>query len=89
MRIPESNENNEQKITHTEIAKKYFKKGAWVYEWAATLPLYLIQRYNKSEDTNEMIYVALKLVRLVRIPRIISLLDLSRINSVVETIFSG
>ena len=64
-------------------------KGAWIYEWAATIPLYLIQRLSKSEDTNEMVYVALKLVRLVRIPRIINLLDLSKINSVVETIFSG
>lgn len=36
-----------------------------------------------------MVYVSLKLVRLVRIPRIIGLLDLSKINSVVETIFSG
>ena len=36
-----------------------------------------------------MLFVALKLVRLVRIPRIINLLDLSKINSVVETIFSG
>ena len=89
MRIPETNEQNAVKITHSEIAKRYFRKGAWVYEWAATLPLYLIQRYNKSEDTNEMLFVALKLVRLVRIPRIINLLDLSRINSVVETIFSG
>ena len=42
MRIPESNDNTEVKITHTEIAKRYFRKGAWVYEWAATLPLYLI-----------------------------------------------
>ena len=41
MRIPENNENHEVKITHTEIAKRYFRKGAWVYEWAATLPLYL------------------------------------------------
>jgi len=89
MRIPESNDNSEVKITHSEIAKRYFRQGAWVYEWLATLPLYLIQRYNKSEDTNEMVYVSLKLIRLVRIPRIIGLLDLSKINSVVETIFSG
>ena len=88
MRV-EKNNNPEIKVTHSVIAKRYFMKGAWIYEWAATLPLYLIQRYKKSEDANEILYVALKLVRLVRIPRIINLLDLSKINSVVETIFSG
>ena len=89
MRVEEKNNSLDVKVTHSLIAKRYFMKGAWIYEWAATIPLYLFQRYSKSEDTNEMVYVALKLVRLVRIPRIINLLDLSKINSVVETIFSG
>ena len=42
MRVPENNNNSDVKITHTEIAKRYFKRGQWIYEWAATLPLYLI-----------------------------------------------
>ena len=41
MRVEEKNNSQDVKITHSLIAKRYFMKGAWIYEWAATIPLYL------------------------------------------------
>lgn len=42
MRVEEKNNSLDVKVTHSLIAKRYFMKGAWIYEWAATIPLYLI-----------------------------------------------
>jgi len=57
------------------------------------VPLYLIQRYENDPCTINVgsgdYSVILKLVRLVRIKRIFTLLEMNRINKLVETLFAN
>jgi hypothetical protein len=68
--------------THTEIAKNYLK-GSFFIDILATFPFFLI----KTEGSNFGLYF--KLLRMVRLPKIMNLLDMEKFNKVSEAIFSG
>jgi hypothetical protein len=68
--------------THTEIAKNYLK-GSFFIDTLATFPFFLI----KSEGSNFGLYF--KLLRMVRLPKIMNLLDMEKFNKVSEAIFAG
>ena len=68
--------------THTEIAKNYLK-GSFFIDTLATFPFFLI----KTEGSNFGLYF--KLLRMVRLPKIMNLLDMEKFNKVSEAIFSG
>ena len=69
--------------------------GSFFFEVIATVPLYLISRYDNDpcqvneEGGGSQIGVIIKLVRLVRIKRIFTLFEMNRINKLVETLFSN
>mmetsp|Transcript_117341 Transcript_117341/g.163294 ORF Transcript_117341/g.163294 Transcript_117341/m.163294 type:complete len:90 (-) Transcript_117341:1450-1719(-) len=65
---------------HSKIAKKYLKSGWFLFDVVATFPFYMF-------DTANLIWF--KLLRMIRIPRIVNLLDLSKFNKSVEAVFSG
>jgi len=66
---------------HSKIAKKYVKSGWFFFDLLATFPFYLFN------NANDLIWF--KLLRMIRIPRIVNLLDLSKFNKSVEAVFSG
>ncbi len=90
MRLPENKEASQ--ISHGKIAIAYIKKS-FIFDFIATVPLYLIQRYENDPCTINIeggdYSVILKLVRLVRIKRIFTLLEMNRINKLVETLFAN
>ena len=90
-RLPENKEAHQ--ITHAQIAIAYFKSGGLFFEFIATVPLYLLQRFQHDPcrlDSDAGQYsVILKLFRLVRIKRIFTLLEMNRVNKLVETLFSN
>jgi len=65
---------------HSKIAKKYVKSGWFFFDVLATFPFYML-------DTANLIWF--KLLRMIRIPRIVYWLDLSKFNKTVEAVFSG
>mmetsp|Transcript_16560 Transcript_16560/g.11697 ORF Transcript_16560/g.11697 Transcript_16560/m.11697 type:complete len:129 (-) Transcript_16560:1078-1464(-) len=66
---------------HSKIAKKYIKSGWFFFDVLATFPFYV---FNSAGDL-----IWFKLLRMIRIPRIVNLLDLSKFNKFVEAVFSG
>lgn len=66
---------------HSKIAKKYFKSGWFFFDVLATFPFYIF------DTAGDLIWF--KLLRMIRIPRIVNLLDLSKFNKSVEAVFSG
>jgi hypothetical protein len=76
MRVPDSDGDDKLK-DHTVIAKKYMKNGMFFFDFLATFPFYLL-------PSNGDFGIWFKLLRMVRIPRIVNLLDLSRFNKFVE-----
>ena len=93
-RLPDDGKESSQ-VSHATIAKKYIMSGSFFFEVLATVPLYLISRYEHTpckvdEDASgSNIGVIIKLVRLVRIKRIFTLFEMNRINKLVETLFSN
>jgi hypothetical protein len=81
VRIPDNGGDEKQK-NHSTIAKKYLKSGMFFFDVLATFPFYLM---SSSGDLG----IWFKLLRLVRIPRIVALLDLSKFNKLVESVSSG
>ena len=78
------------------IAKKYVGSGAFFWELLATIPLYLIQRFEYdpcyipevSRGSGETISLLIKLVRLVRLKRIGALLQANKVNRLAEILFA-
>ena len=94
MRVPDDRDvNSETKVTHSTIGLRYIKGGKFFIDVIATVPLYLItyvqgQRTNWEEQEGGNQYgVFLKLVRLVRISRLINLLDPSAVHKIGEILF--
>jgi hypothetical protein len=85
MRLPPNADITER--SHLNIIKRYFKSGWFFLDFLATFPFYLIQ--NNSEGDDNAFGVLFKLLRMVRIPKILNLLDLSRFNKFVEAMVSG
>jgi hypothetical protein len=69
--------------THTEIAKNYLK-GSFFIDILATFPFFLIKT---EKGANYGLYF--KLLRMIRLPKIMNLLDMEKFNKVSEAIFSG
>jgi len=90
-RLPENKEPSQ--VSHAKIAWDYFKSGGLFFEVIATIPLYMIDRFKyspcKLEKDAGNYSVILKLFRLVRIKRIFTLLEMNRVNKLVETLFSN
>ena len=96
MRVPDDRDiNSENKVTHSTIGLRYIKGGKFFVDVIATVPLYLItyvqgEKNNWAETESSNQYgVFLKLVRLVRISRLINLLDPSAVHKIGEILFSG
>lgn len=85
MRVPEALDGPTNKRDHLMLFKQYFKSGWLFFDILATFPFYLI---NTSEGSNSF-GMWFKLLRLVRLPKILNLLDLARFNKFVETVVSG
>ncbi len=81
MTLPDGDED-EKNRTHKAIAKKYLKSGWFFFDFIATIPFYLI-----TDMGNNGIWF--KLMRMIRIPRIIDLLDVTRFNKIMEKLISG
>jgi len=85
MRLPESMEGPNAKKDHSAIVKAYLKSGWLVLDCLATFPFYL---FGEGEGASSL-GMWFKLLRLVRLPKIMNLLDLARFNKFVETVVSG
>lgn len=73
------------KRDHLTIVKSYLKSGWLVLDILATFPFYL---FGEGEGASSL-GMWFKLLRLVRLPKIMNLLDLARFNKFVETVVSG
>ena len=93
LRLPENKDASQ--VSHAQIAYAYFRSGNLFFEVIATVPLYLVNRLEcdvvkgDSDDDASQYSVILKLFRLVRIKRIFALLEMNRVNKLVETLFSN
>lgn len=85
MRLPTGVDANER--SHLQIIKRYIKSGWFFLDFLATFPFYLIPQ-DPSKDSSTYV-VTFKLLRMVRIPKILNLLDLSRFNKFTDALVSG
>jgi hypothetical protein len=76
------NDDSEEANSHFGIAKRYFKSGQAIYDLLATFPFFLI----KTEDGSSF-GLYFKLLRLMRISRIMNLLDMDKMNAFIDIIF--
>lgn len=79
MRLPpnqEGNINAESERSHLAILKRYLKSGWFFLDIAATFPFYLFSNVSGGGG--------LKLLRMVRIPKILNLVDENRFDRIVE-----
>ena len=83
MRVP-LNDDIDGGISHAEIAKRYFKSGQIIYDTLATFPFFLI----KTKDGSSF-GLYFKLLRLMRISRIMNLLDMDKMNAFIEFLFAN
>lgn len=74
---------------HSTIAKRYIKSGEFFFDFLATFPFYMFSICPEDGEEGGNFGIWFKLMRLVRIPRIVALLNLARFNRFVETVFSG
>ena len=81
LRVPDSQQ--EDKLpTHYEIAKLYLKSGIFIFDVLATFPFYLIESSGSAGTL-------FKLLRMIRFPRILRLLDADKIGSVIKLALAG
>jgi hypothetical protein len=85
VRVPDSMVGPNAKRDHFVLLKRYFKSGWLVLDLLATFPFYLINTSGGASSLG----MWFKLLRLVRLPKILNLLDLARFNKFVETVVSG
>ncbi len=64
------------------LQKKYVKSGWFFLDFIATTPFYL-----NTDTGNNGIW--LKLLRMIRIPRVIGLFDVTHFNKIMEKLISG
>lgn len=74
---------------HSKIIKKYMLKGTFFLDFAATFPFYLIDKSDGEDNGGNSYSVVLKLLRLVRIPKILNLLDIDRLNKPIQVMLEG
>ena len=82
MKLPPNADESEYK--HILIIKRYMKNGEFFFDFVATFPFYLI-----PQETDTDYATLLKLLRMVRIPKILNLLDLTRFNKLTDALISG
>ena len=80
--------------SHFKIIKKYMTKGTFFMDFAATFPFYLIESGGSEQEDptaeSEGSYsVLLKLLRMVRIPKILNLLNIDRLNTKISILLDG
>jgi len=81
MKLPD-NTSEDKVVTHSDIAKAYIKSGWFFFDLIATFPFYLIEDAGKARTW-------FKLMRLVRIPRVLKLLDAKKFNDVIRLLLNG
>lgn len=86
MVMPPNTDINER--SHMLIIKRYLKSGHFFVDLLVTFPFYLIQ-IKDNKDNNNAYVIAFKLLRMVRIPKILNLLDTYRFNKFLEAMVSG
>ena len=84
---------DESERSHLKIIKKYMRNGTFFMDFAATFPFYLIESGSEQEDPtaeSEGSYsVLLKLLRMVRIPKILNLLNIDRLLPKISVLLDG
>ena len=65
-----------------QLQKNYVKSGWFFFDFIATTPFYL-----NTDTGNNGIW--LKLLRMIRIPRVIGLFDVTHFNKIMEKLISG
>lgn len=81
----ESNDASER--SHSKIIKRYVKSPQFYVDFLATFPFYLFM--NDPNETSSTYAVVFKLLRMIRLPKIVSLLDETRFDKLNEWIVSG
>jgi len=65
------------------------RSGWFFLDVTATFPFYMLQNSDTAENNDSAFGVLFKLLRMVRIPKILNLLDLDLFNKFVEAMVSG
>lgn len=65
-----------------QLQKNYVKSGWFFFDFIATTPFYL-----NTDTGNNAIW--LKLLRMIRVPRVIGLFDVTHFNKIMEKLISG
>jgi hypothetical protein len=81
MKVPD-NATDDKVVTHSDIAKSYVKSGWFFFDLIATFPFYLITVAGAAGTW-------FKLLRLVRIPRVMKLLEAKKINNFIRLVLNG
>jgi len=84
MRLPIDAKQEDR--SHLKILKAYMKSGRFFIDLLATFPFYLIDNDSEAGGSSGSI---LKLLRLVRIPKILNLIDQDRVSKLIQTLVSG
>ena len=71
--------------SHSKIIKRYVKSPQFFVDFLATFPFYLIQ----TDEMSSTYAVVFKLLRMVRLPKIVSLLDETRFDKLNDWIATG
>jgi len=80
--IMPDNSSEDKVVTHSDIAKAYIKSGWFFFDIVATFPFYLIEDAGKAKTW-------FKLMRLIRIPRVLKLLDAKKFNDFIRMVLNG
>jgi hypothetical protein len=86
MRLPKDADKSER--SHFLILKRYIKSGWFFFDVIATFPFYLIEPYILKNETASF-GVLLKLLRMIRLPKVLNLLDITRFKKLIEAASSG
>ena len=74
--------------SHSKIAKKYVFRGWFIIDFVAIIPFqYIIGSSGSSKRSPFQIQT--KLIRLFRLPRLIKLIDISRFNQLLKSLFEN
>ena len=82
-------------VSHSSIAKKYFKTLGFFRDALATFPFFLLPYFTAmagvkdegAENSNTLTFF--KFLRLARIPRIMRIFDSTKLNSLTDCLFAN
>jgi hypothetical protein len=81
MKLPPNADESDR--NHLQIIKRYLRSGRFFLDLTATFPFYLWQN-NEAFGGNSTFGVLFKLLRMVRLPKILNLLNLELFNRLVD-----